>query len=85
MGNIAELILRNHGSGNVNPDDLAQAESWARKGLELTISARKVSAIKHDVCEEAFAMLLYNLAIVREVCSLHVLRELSIHLFVAIR
>ncbi|KIM39870.1 hypothetical protein M413DRAFT_186178 [Hebeloma cylindrosporum] len=66
MGNIAELILRNHDRGNVNPDDLAQAESWARKGLELTISARKASAIKHDVCEEAFAILLYNLAMVRE-------------------
>lgn len=85
MGNIAELILRNHGSGNVNPDDLAQAESWARKGLELTISARQGSAIKHDVCEEAFAMLLYNLAMVREVCPLRALCERSIHLFVATR
>jgi hypothetical protein len=73
MGNIAELILRNRDGGNVNPDDLAQAESWARKGLELTISARKVSPIKHDVCEEAFAMLLYNLAMVREVRSFRVL------------
>ena len=72
MGNIAELILRNHDGGNVDPDVLAQAESWARKGLEVTISAR-VSSIKRDVCEEAFAVLLYNLAMVRKVCFLYIL------------
>jgi len=72
MGNVAELILRNHNSGKVDPDVLAQAESWARKGLEVTVSAR-VSSIKHDLCEEAFAVLLYNLAMVRKVCLRHIL------------
>lgn len=67
MGNVAELLVRNLDSKNASPETVSQAESWAKKGLEVVISARKVSPIEVDVCEEAFAVLLYNVAMIREV------------------
>ncbi|KAF8149961.1 hypothetical protein B0H34DRAFT_802091 [Crassisporium funariophilum] len=63
MGNIAELILHN----GLSPEAVLQAESWAQKGLDVVTSARQFSTSnKHDVCEVAYAVLLYNVAMLRE-------------------
>jgi len=67
MGNMAELMVRNLHRSNVTAESILQAESWAKKGLDVVIAARKVSPIKYDVCEEAYALLLYNVAMIREV------------------
>lgn len=67
MGNVAELLVRNLDSKNATPEAVSQAEAWAKKGLEVVIAARKISPIEVDVCEEAFAVLLYNVAMIREV------------------
>ncbi|CAA7266844.1 unnamed protein product [Cyclocybe aegerita] len=66
MANVAELILRNHPSNNVNPEVLHQAESWAKKGLDITTTTRERSPYKHSICEEAYAVMLYNLAMISE-------------------
>ncbi|KAF9484755.1 hypothetical protein BDN70DRAFT_871998 [Pholiota conissans] len=66
MGNIAELILRNTPKDEHSSEAIFQAESWARKGLEIVSAARKASPKKCDVCEEAYAVLLYNMAMVRK-------------------
>ncbi|KAF9010013.1 hypothetical protein BDQ17DRAFT_1388040 [Cyathus striatus] len=61
MGNISELIMR----GNPSQDSLAQAEAWAQKGLEVADKERK-GFRKHAICDVAYAVMLYNLAMVRE-------------------
>ncbi|KAF8910626.1 hypothetical protein CPB84DRAFT_1764172 [Gymnopilus junonius] len=66
MGNVAELMISSTNTKNASPEALSQAEAWARKGLDVVIAARKLSPIKCDVCEESFAMLLYNVAMIRE-------------------
>ncbi|KAJ3517933.1 hypothetical protein NLJ89_g181 [Agrocybe chaxingu] len=66
MSNVAELILRNHPSDNVSPEVLHQAESWAKKGLDITATTRERSPYKHSICEEAYAIMLYNLAMISE-------------------
>jgi hypothetical protein len=67
MGNIAELLLRGQSREKMSPEVLAQAESWARKGLDIVTTTRKRSSAPLDICEEAFAVLLYNVALVKEV------------------
>ncbi|KAG2008291.1 hypothetical protein CC2G_013738 [Coprinopsis cinerea AmutBmut pab1-1] len=50
----------------VPSETLMQAESWARKGLEVAERARKASFVKHPTCEVAYALGLFNLAVLRE-------------------
>ncbi|TFK38114.1 hypothetical protein BDQ12DRAFT_606466 [Crucibulum laeve] len=64
MGNIAKLILRKDSS----KETIAQAESWAKKGLEVADVSRK-SLRKHEICDIAYAMMLYNLAMIREMAG----------------
>ncbi|TFK18264.1 hypothetical protein FA15DRAFT_675406 [Coprinopsis marcescibilis] len=49
-----------------NPETLVQAESWARKGLEVAKRARNSTFITHPTCEIAFASMLFNLAVLKE-------------------
>lgn len=65
MGNVSDLILRNHPSDDIPSEILAQAESWAKKGLEVIQVARKESS--SQTCEEAYAIMLYNFAMTRKV------------------
>lgn len=67
MGNIAELIIRYRVKNEQSSEAIFQAESWAKKGLDLVSAARKVSPSKCEACEEAYAVLLYNLAMIRDV------------------
>lgn len=62
MGNLAELILRTKN----DPDALMQAESWAKKGLDIASRTRKSTIVKHPVCEASYAFMLYNLAMIRD-------------------
>lgn len=66
MGNLAELILRTKN----DPDALMQAESWAKKGLDIASRTRKSTIVKHPVCEASYAFMLYNLAMIRDVRAL---------------
>jgi len=67
MGNIAELILRDHPSNNVPTEVLAQAEAWARKGLEITKTTRSEHLFrKNKICEEGYVVLLFNMAMIRQ-------------------
>jgi hypothetical protein len=67
MGNIAELILRT----SMDSASVEQAESWANKGLEVASRVRKSTFRTHPVCEHAYAMMLYNLAMIRDVSGCH--------------
>ncbi len=70
MGNIAELILRGHPSDTVPTEVLDQAEAWARKGLEIAKTARRESLFRqHEICEEGYAVLLFNMAMIRQAGS----------------
>ncbi|PPQ76323.1 hypothetical protein CVT24_008382 [Panaeolus cyanescens] len=61
MGNVADLILRR----SISPEAITQAESWAKKGLEITSGARMARG-PIEACEVAYAVLLYNFAMIRE-------------------
>ncbi|EDR07975.1 uncharacterized protein LACBIDRAFT_297524 [Laccaria bicolor S238N-H82] len=63
MGNIADLILQS----GTSPELIQQAESWANKGLEVASVVRNSSRAKHDVCEIAYAFMLFNLGRIREI------------------
>jgi hypothetical protein len=67
MGNLAELILRSHPSDNVPPEVLASAEVRVHDGLELIRATRKQLLSRHEFCEEVYAVLLYNFAMLRQV------------------
>lgn len=70
MGNIAELILRTHPEQPVPTEILQQAESWVKKGLEVSKAARneaRNSSGPETTCEAAYSVLLFNLAVIREV------------------
>ena len=69
MGNVAELMIRSMNTEQASPEALSQAEAWAKKGLDVVMAARKLSPIKYDVCEESLAMLLYNVAMIRDVSA----------------
>ena len=71
MGNISELIVRYQLKDGEPAEALVQAEAWANKGLELATSMRKKVSKKCEECEEAYAVLLYNMAMIREVCLHH--------------
>ncbi|KAF6745038.1 hypothetical protein DFP72DRAFT_1051606 [Ephemerocybe angulata] len=62
IGNISELILRTKNG----PESLVQAEAWANKGLEIASRVRKGSFTTHPVCEVAYACMLFNLGMIRE-------------------
>ncbi|KAJ2925252.1 hypothetical protein H1R20_g11828, partial [Candolleomyces eurysporus] len=65
MGNISELILRTRN----DPESIVQAESWATKGLEVASRVRKSTLVKHPSCEVAYACMLYNLAMIRDMAG----------------
>jgi hypothetical protein len=66
MGNLAELSLRSHPSDDIPPEVLAAAEAQVKEGLKLTGAARKQIFSRHDLCEEVYAVLLYNFAMLRQ-------------------
>ncbi|KJA26587.1 hypothetical protein HYPSUDRAFT_279435 [Hypholoma sublateritium FD-334 SS-4] len=66
MGNISEMIVRYQIRDGEPAEALVQAEAWANKGLELATTMREKVSKKCEACEEAYAVLLYNLAVVRE-------------------
>ena len=69
MGNIADLILQS----GTSPELIQQAESWANKGVEVASAVRNSSRAKHDVCEIAYAFMLFNLGRIREVSGLRLI------------
>ncbi|PPQ89343.1 hypothetical protein CVT25_003180 [Psilocybe cyanescens] len=69
MGNITELLARSLSRASAPPEATSQAEAWAQKGLDTVLAARRASPIRHAVCEEALAVLLYNVAMVRELAG----------------
>lgn len=70
MGNIAELILRTHPEEPIPAEIVQQAETWAKKGLDISKAARKEAAkcgTTEPTCDVAYAVLLFNFAVIREV------------------
>jgi hypothetical protein len=68
IGNLAELSLRSHPSDNIPPEVLASAEVRLKAALNLTRAARDpISFSRHDLCEEVYAVLLYNFGMLRQV------------------
>jgi hypothetical protein len=64
MGNISETLLRSRGNDRAA---LAEAEAWARKGLEISTRNHRGGGQRMGECEISYAFMLYNLAMVREV------------------
>ena len=69
MTNISSLLLRDVPS----PERLAQASSWTSKGMEIAEKARNdlaqsASRATEPECERVWAVLLYNMGAVLEVC-----------------
>jgi hypothetical protein len=62
MNNLSELFMRN----TPTPAALHQSEAWARQALSLLQKTEGNAR----VCEEALAVVLFNLASLREVCTL---------------
>lgn len=68
MNNISSLLT----SKIPTPATITQAESWARKSMELC--DREISRVKSgdkdqlNVCETTLAVAMFNLASMREVC-----------------
>ncbi|RXW13771.1 hypothetical protein EST38_g12084 [Candolleomyces aberdarensis] len=82
MGNISELILRTRN----DPEAIVQAESWATKGLEVASRGRKSTLVKHPSCEVAYACMLYNLAMIRDMAGdSHSARQLFVSVTVCER
>jgi len=67
MAHISWLILLKYPSNEIPPEVLKQAESWAKKGLDVAQSARRSLSVKEEICEVVYAMLLFNLGMMREV------------------
>lgn len=66
MGQISALVARS------NPEShqaLEEAEAWAKQGLDMVSRVRSDSkrGKKQGACEVAYAFMLYNLAMIREV------------------
>ncbi|KAA1472550.1 hypothetical protein DENSPDRAFT_838861 [Dentipellis sp. KUC8613] len=66
MNNLSELIMR----GAPTPEKLHQAEAWARNALALIEKTKSSNPKKQNdelqVCEEALAVTLFNLASIQE-------------------
>jgi len=65
MGNISDLIL----SRGATEGNIKQATSWAQKGLDVTTETRKKARERCEVCEVAYAVLSYNVALTRELAG----------------
>ena len=68
MNNLAELFMR----GTPTPAALHQSEAWARQALSLLQKTKGIAGRSDDVrvCEEALAVVIFNLGSLREVCTL---------------
>ncbi|KAF6764148.1 hypothetical protein DFP72DRAFT_415123 [Ephemerocybe angulata] len=67
MGQISELIIRAGSDGaGVDHQALVEAETWAKTGLGITTEARRSFKEREGICEVAYAFMLYNLALIRE-------------------
>jgi hypothetical protein len=62
MNNLSELFMR----GTPTPAALHQSEAWARQALSLLQKTQG----NVRICEEALAVVLFNLGSLREVCTL---------------
>lgn len=64
MGNVSESLLRSRGNDRAA---LSEAESWANKGLDIATRNHRGGGRELAECERAYAFMLYNLAMIREV------------------
>lgn len=64
MGNVSEGLLRSRGNDQAA---LSEAESWAKKGLDIATRNHRGGGRELAECERAYAFMLYNLAMIREV------------------
>ena len=69
MTNISDLLIR----FDPSPERLALANSWTSKGMKITEKARNElaqspSRATEPECERVWAVLLYNMGAVLEVC-----------------
>jgi hypothetical protein len=73
MNNLAELFMR----GTPTPAALHQSEAWARQALSLLQKTQGNASRSDDVrvCEEALAVVLFNLGSIREVRTLSTLPD----------
>jgi hypothetical protein len=67
MNNLSELFMRSAPT----PAALHQSEAWARQALSLLQKTQKSASQSDDsrVCEDALAVVLFNLGSLREVCA----------------
>lgn len=70
MTNVSGLLIH----VDPSPERLTQAKEWTSKGIEIADKARNelaqsASRAKDPECEHAWAVLLYNLGAVLEVCG----------------
>jgi hypothetical protein len=76
MTNLSELIVRSQ--QNPSSKTLHQAETWAKKALDIAMHSKESTSAQHPTCEIAFAVALFNIAALRRVCAnLH--SSLQIH------
>jgi hypothetical protein len=70
MSNLSELFMR----GSPTPAALHQSEAWARQALSLLQKTQRNAGRSDDVrvCEDALAVVLFNLGSLREVCTLSI-------------
>jgi len=67
MNNLSELILR---GSPPTPENLHQAEAWAKQALETVKRTIKEDGDPHSqTCESALAVILINLGSLREVST----------------
>ncbi len=68
MNNLSELFMRS----TPTPAALHQSEAWARQALSLLQKTQENASQSDDnrVCEDALAVVLFNLGSLREVCAL---------------
>jgi len=74
MNNLSELFMRS----TPTPAALRQSEAWAKQALSL-LQKTQANAGKSDdvrVCEDALAVVLFNLGSLREVCTLPILSDI---------
>lgn len=69
MNNLAELFMRS----TPTPAVLHQSEAWARQALSLLQKTHGNASRSDDIrmCEDALAVVLFNLGSLREVCTVH--------------
>lgn len=65
MTNLSELIVRSQ--QNPSSKTLHQAETWAKKALDIAMHSKESTSAQHPTCEIAFAVALFNIAALRRV------------------